>query len=312
LYTIVVFRLLSNKEPPKKVVVEKVVVEKVVIMQCMQCGCIKFQLKLLKFNPSIKKETVEVTVPCFVCLDCQTSQMDNEQLNGLRRAASDAYRQKHNLLTSKEILQYRELLGFSQTSFAEFLNVGEASIKRWETYYIQDNSQDEHIRLKCDEFYAEANLLNLRSRYEKPSVYNGEKTLSIVLFNRVNHRILEKNYVCKKDLNNLHFYIDFLHFKRHGQSITGTKYVPLRIGPTPYQYDLLLTLHNRNFSSSLYKNPALEHLNSDEKETIDHVCQIYKEKGGNNLSDLSNREKAFLETENQFFMTYKFATCLLI
>jgi hypothetical protein len=43
----------------------------------------------------------------------------------------------------------------SQTAFASYLKVGEASIKRWETYYVQDVVQDDHIRLKCDEAYAE-------------------------------------------------------------------------------------------------------------------------------------------------------------
>ena len=45
----------------------------------------------------------------------------------------------------------------SQAAFANYLKVGEASIKRWETYFVQDVVQDDHIRLKCDEAYAEVN-----------------------------------------------------------------------------------------------------------------------------------------------------------
>lgn len=63
-------------------------------------------------------------------------------MNFLRRFAADAYRKKHNLLTSDQIIRYRESLGMSQTAFANYLKVEEASVKRWETYYIQDNVQD--------------------------------------------------------------------------------------------------------------------------------------------------------------------------
>jgi hypothetical protein len=37
----------------------------------------------------------------------------------------------------------------TQRQFAEFLRVGEASVKRWETWLVQDASSDELIRVKC-------------------------------------------------------------------------------------------------------------------------------------------------------------------
>jgi hypothetical protein len=52
-------------------------------------------------------------------------------------------------LTSEEIINYRALLGMSQVAFANYLKVGEASIKRWETYFVQDVVQDDHIRFRC-------------------------------------------------------------------------------------------------------------------------------------------------------------------
>jgi DNA-binding transcriptional regulator YiaG len=79
--------------------------------------------------------------------------MDSGQMNQLRKISADEYRKKHGLLTSAEITQYRKRLDMSQIQFAEYLNVGEASIKRWETFFIQDKIQDDHIRLKCDNRY---------------------------------------------------------------------------------------------------------------------------------------------------------------
>ena len=82
---------------------------------------------------------------------CQTPLMDGEQMNVLRRSAADKYRKQYNLLISEEIIKCRASLGMSQTAFANYLKVGEESIKRWETYFVQDVVQDDHIRLKCNE-----------------------------------------------------------------------------------------------------------------------------------------------------------------
>jgi hypothetical protein len=43
----------------------------------------------------------------------------------------------------------REALGMSQATFAKFLRVGEASVKRWETWLVQDAGNDELMRVKC-------------------------------------------------------------------------------------------------------------------------------------------------------------------
>lgn len=84
--------------------------------------------------------------------------MDTSQMNILRRKAADEYRRQSNLLTSEQIVKYRSMLGMSQAAFAKYLKAGIASIKRWETYFVQDVVQDEHIRLKCDLDYAKLNV----------------------------------------------------------------------------------------------------------------------------------------------------------
>src|SRR3989344_1030621 len=107
-------------------------------MKCLQCRNVKFEKKKMRFSPEIKGEVIEVIAEAFVCLKCATPFMDAEQMNGLRKIAADFYRQKYGMLTSSDILHFREHLKMSQTEFANYLNVGEASIKRWETYYVQD------------------------------------------------------------------------------------------------------------------------------------------------------------------------------
>jgi hypothetical protein len=49
-----------------------------------------------------------------------------------------------------QIKAIRKLLGKNQREFAAFLGVGEASVKRWETWLVQEKSSDQLIRIKCD------------------------------------------------------------------------------------------------------------------------------------------------------------------
>lgn len=121
------------------------------IMKCLKCNKTQFIEQKVRFTPEIKGETLEVLVPCMVCENCESPFMDTKQMSVLRRYSADKYKENHNLLTSSQIIAYREELRMSQSVFARYLGVGEASVKRWETYYIQDTSQNELIRLKCDE-----------------------------------------------------------------------------------------------------------------------------------------------------------------
>ena len=60
-----------------------------------------------------------------------------------QRAISDAYRKAVNLLTGKEIREGRKELELSQEALAKRMNVGIASIKRWEgrAHPVQSHGQ---------------------------------------------------------------------------------------------------------------------------------------------------------------------------
>ena len=113
----------------------------------------KFVEREVRIKTSIKGDEVEVISPALVCLETNEQKMTPSQMNFLRKSAADEYRKNKDLLTSEDIINYRKDLGMSQTEFANYLSVGEASVKRWETYYVQDRVHDENIRLKCDKEY---------------------------------------------------------------------------------------------------------------------------------------------------------------
>jgi putative zinc finger/helix-turn-helix YgiT family protein len=89
-------------------------------------------------------------MPALACAKCGWITVDLQQADELRKRTADAYRKKHGLLTSDEIKAYRKLLRKTQREFAVWVGVGEASVKRWETYLVQDKSSDQLMRVKCE------------------------------------------------------------------------------------------------------------------------------------------------------------------
>ena len=283
-------------------------------MKCLNCEGEKFEEKKLRFTPEIKGEEVEVVVPAYVCVNCNTPLMDDHQMNQLRRSAADKYRSLHKLLTSEEIVKFRGMLGMSQTAFANYLNVGEASIKRWETYYVQDPVQDEHIRLKCDEAYAEFNALEVHWKSHPADQFSGNRKFSWELFKQAARYLID---FTKSPLffNKAMFYADFLHFKKFGTSITGARYVHLEYGPCPDQYQNLIALliNEGVIKTSGYHElksngkPDLSVFDDTEKETLKLIADLAKTDKGQKLLKLSHEEQAFKKTEPLQFISYDFA-----
>lgn len=288
-------------------------------MKCLNCESEKFESKNIRFNPEIKGEEVEVVVPSFVCKKCQTPLMDGEQMNLLRRTAADKYRKQHNLLTSEEIIRYRGSLGMSQAAFANYLKVGEASIKRWETYFVQDVVQDDHIRLKCDEAYAELNALEVHWKSHPSDIYSGNRSFCLELFKQA-VRYLIGFTKSPLFLNKALFYSDFKHFQLHGMSITGARYIHLEYGPCPDQFQNIYQLFlssgvlisgGHHILKSVDK-PDFSIFSDSENEVLQFVAGIAQKDGGQTLLKMSHQEQAFKKTEPLQLISYAFSTGLKI
>jgi putative zinc finger/helix-turn-helix YgiT family protein len=290
-------------------------------MKCLYCDNGQFDKKRIRFPVELKGETLEVLSEAFVCSKCGESQMDSEQMNQLRKISADEYRKKHGLLTSAEISQYRKRLGMSQIQFAEYLNIGEASIKRWETFFIQDKSQDDHIRLKCDESYAELNALEVYRKSNPPDIYSGYRPFNLeIIKNVVSYFVKHGKAKSKLYLNKTIFYLDFLHYKKHNKSITGLRFLPIDFGPCPDGFQVLFSYLEKNgiltkkgkhnFVSNIEPNLSL--FDDQEKETLARIVQILDKEGEQYLFNLSHEEKAFKDTEFAKPISYEFAKYLLI
>lgn len=260
-------------------------------MKCLECGCTRFEISNVRFTPTIKDQPLEVVIPCHVCLECHSPFMDSEQVNIMRRVASDLYRKNQNLLTSEQIIQYRNNLGFSQVSFANYLKVGEASIRRWESHSIQDHGQDDHIRTKCDLEEAEKNYYFIAAKTEMPDFYNGNRRFSPQVFDQISAYFLYSFPIGCNVLNKLLFYADFLHFYRSNQSITGIKYVAMRNGPTPCKLSMFA-----KETIELKRPDAFQPNFIDRKEidTLKFVAEYYNSMEENEFCSRSKKERGYL------------------
>ena len=272
-------------------------------MECISCNNKKFGIKKVRMETTFKDEPIEVITDTFVCTHCQHEMMNTEQMSAFRKTVSDVYRKKHSLLTSEEILAFRKKLSMSQIEFAKYLGVGDASIKRWESTHVQDESQNELIRLKCDEDYAIQNMLNIQWISTPADEYSGNKKFNLNMFvNLVLHLI--KVTKSPLYLNKALFYVDFKNYQKYSKSITGARYVALDYGPCPDQFkeifhymekNKLLSRSNKHDFSQLTKE-NLGIFDDRELETIQFVFELAKKDGGKYLFNQSHKEKAFIET----------------
>lgn len=121
-------------------------------------------------------------------------------------------------------------------------------------------------------------------------------------------------------INKALFYVDFLHFKRYGRSLTGSRYIPLDYGPCPDQFQSIfrhLEVHDilkRTGKHNLAANITIDEtvFDDQELETLNTVVNLAKKDGGRNLYNLSHGEVAFEKTTFACPISYEHARELKI
>ncbi len=283
-------------------------------MLCLKCESENFTKKQVKLEQEFKGELLYVVVSANVCDSCGFEQLSDEQANNLKKATADEYRKKYFLLTSGEIRNLRESLDMSQSQFSEYLGVGVASIKRWETYFVQEKSQDDLIRMKCDSSWAERNALQVYWVKDRPDIYNGNKKFDLSAFINL---MIKFNDVAQSPLYafKILFYVDFLHFKKFKKSITGMKYSCLQYGPIPKRYDVLIDyllnekIFEREGDHNLKPNRIFDEscFSTDELAIINQVHNYASKKGGKYFCNKSHKEDAYKECDYLGTLSYDYA-----
>ena len=133
-------------------------------MKCFHCDKGKMTPAIAEMTARVRGEEIPVRTEAMVCTRCGFQALTEGQSGSYTVSSADAYRAKHGLLTTRELKKIRQRLGMSFKRFADYLQVGEASPKRWEAGLVQDAAMDRLIRLSADLTAARENVAQLEAR----------------------------------------------------------------------------------------------------------------------------------------------------
>jgi putative zinc finger/helix-turn-helix YgiT family protein len=252
-------------------------------MKTIKCpkGHGPMELKLLAKSKTFKGVDVDYTAEVFVCPACGLEAATVEAAGRVQRTLADAYRAKVGLLTGLEIRDLRESQGFTQVQLAERMNVGIASIKRWETGMIQSKSMDQALRAQ------------LQGRSSADSC-TGKRQISlsrIKLVARTFEKLLGKRLLKAGDrflfLAKYLWYADMLAFRRLGRGLTGASYAALPYGPQLNNYrDLVQTIKAADVDT-------VEPLSEEERRVIGEVAEKFPDE--RDVFEAAHRERVWRE-----------------
>ena len=119
---------------------------------CLHCDEEKeYYLQKEKRVVNVKGDVFEVTLNVAYCAFCHEKVFPDSVGKENDLIVYDAYRKRHNLLTSEEIKAIRKKRNMSQRELAAFIKCGEKNIARYENGTIQDRVFDYLIRMVGDD-----------------------------------------------------------------------------------------------------------------------------------------------------------------
>lgn len=307
---------------------------------------------------SVRGLEIEVKSVQLVCSHCD-SVFESPEKDPLEEAYRK-YREKNNWMQPEDIKKLRERYRLSQHEFADILGFGKATLSRYENGALQDNSSETLLEMakdpsnlirhltvnkaiKIEDKKKEELLCTLRELEDEmkpwksefqdrfgsyePDIFSGYSRLNLdKLFNAVMFFCDSVEGIFKTKLNKLLFFSDFLHYKIHGCSITGSRYAKLQFGPVPDNYDFYfaalikegkLSVNEINYPDIIgekyvSKNEADRNVfTDDELETLLAVKKKFSSLSAKQISEFSHDEPAYKETRNIGGMiSYDFAKLL--
>ena len=156
----------------------------------------------------------------------------------------------------------------------------------------------------------------------KPDIYNGYKSFDLEKVENIISYIASKvKNLTITSLNKYLWYIDMLSFNKRAVSITGLTYQNQKFGPTIVykKYDELSVLddkyqredietENGNTTKIISNNNFnLDKISSSEKEVIDTIIKLLKNKNVTDISEMSHREDGWKKTKRFEQISFEYA-----
>jgi DNA-binding transcriptional regulator YiaG len=214
-------------------------------------------------------------------MECELEAGTVQSAGEVQRAIADAYRAKVTLLTSMDIKALRKARGLTQQELAARMNVGIASIKRWETGMIQSRSMDKALRMQLQGNLGAENDTGNR-KFSLARVKLVAKAFEDIL-NRRLLKVGDKFLYLAKYL----WYADMIAFRQLGKSLTGGSYAALPFGPQLNNYrDLVKPIKGSNILDA-------EPLSDEELQIIRQVAEHFPAE--RDVYDAAHRENVWKE-----------------
>ena len=284
-----------------------------------------------------RKEVFSVHVRYYVCEDTGEKFTTSEQDELLFNELYSRYRAAHGIPFPEEIKAIRQKYGLNYQQMTKILGFGSNQYAQYEKGQVPSESngkmlsaimnrqfmlhllEDSKAEFSGDEYQKvyqsvmSSDISNedkatkrLIYRDMRRSIYNGFGVQSV---RRVTEMV--KFFVCQEGgvfptkLNKEMFYADFLHYKLHGQSISGLQYQAIQYGPVPVHYDTvydnidgiskeLVISHNMESTRLSCEGFDASVFSEQELQTLHAVLTMVRPMNTKDLIDKSHEEDAWL------------------
>ena len=230
-------------------------------------------------------------------------------------------------LPTKSQSDYIKLLIENEDRFIEKVkeayennNITEKTYKK-----IVSEGQEENISKKRVQENIRRYLKEVLNR--KPDIYNGYKSLDLEKVENIISYIASKvKNLTITSLNKYLWYIDMLSFNKRAVAITGLTYQNQKFGPTivykkydelsllddKYQREDIETENGNTTKIISNENFNLDKINDSEKEIIDTIIKLLKNKKVTDISEMSHREDGWKKTKRFEQISFEYAMNLNI
>lgn len=225
-------------------------------------------------------------------------------------------------LPTKSQSDYIKLLIENEDRFIEKVkeayennNITEKTYKK-----IVSEGQEENISKKGVQENIRRYLKEVLNR--KPDIYNGYKSLDLEKVENIISYIASKvKNLTITSLNKYLWYIDMLSFNKRAVAITGLTYQNQKFGPTivykkydelsllddKYQREDIETENGNTTKIISNDNFNLDKISSSEKEIIDTIIKLLKNKNVTDISEMSHKEDGWKKTKRFEQISFEYA-----
>ena len=253
------------------------------------------------------------------------SQRELTAILGLGKMTINRY--ERGRLPTKSQSDYIKLLIENEDKFIEKVNEAYENNNITEKTYkkIVSEGQEENISKKRVQENIRRYLKEVLNR--KPDIYNGSKSLDLEKVENIISYIASKvKNLTITSLNKYLWYIDMLSFNKRAVAITGLTYQNQKFGPTivykkydelsllddKYQREDIETENGNTTKIISNENFNLDKINDSEKEIIDTIIKLLKNKKVTDISEMSHREDGWKKTKRLEKISFEYAMNLNI